>query len=612
VSRPTIYAIVTLFVIATFLGAVSIVHWVFSRRGGPTDFFTTLLAALVIALALQPLKERLQHLVERGVLKRGYDANRLCAQITRHAARFVHMDRLLCTVSEDLSDTLGIQLIRVWLIDDQEPDTLVCEYSSDPEEQKDPTAEHGPLLEYLRAHPDPVALKEILHRRPNATRTMIAKHLAELDAFVCVPLQSSSGIVGIVILGEKTSGDIYTVSDHVVFATIAGPLGTAIESVRLYAKLEKVNLHFSRILSNMRGGVVAVDNEGRVTTCNAAATEMLGAIEIGQHLDGLDGTVADVLRRTIAGTISIGDFECVIVGPSGEDIPVAISYSSLRSRGNGSYGAMALIYDLTQLKRLERNVQRADRMSSIGTLAAGMAHEVKNPLVSIKTFTQLLLDRFDDPDFRQTFVDVVPHEVDRIDTTVRGLLDFARPKPVQFAPQSLDPIIVKVLTLVENQTRKANVTVDLDLPGDRIRVHGDEQQLHQLFLNLFLNAVEAMGETGGGILTVRAYQDRALLPGARMAPFMLSDCVRIVVSDTGCGIDREHVDQLFTPFFTTKEEGSGLGLAVVHGIVAEHGGEIDVDSVVGSGTSFTVTFPVMGAEVSFEGAPDAGEQAVKS
>ena len=592
VSRTTIYAIVTLFVVATFLTTVTLVRWAFTSSDRTGDFLTTVLAALVIALVLQPLKERLQLLVERTVLKRRYDVNQLCARITNQAAQHVWLGELLDTVARDIRTTMGIEVVRVWLVDEKDHTALFLGYSSVADESGTRTNEQAHLLEYLRDHPEPIALKQLLHERANDTRLRIAEHLAELDAYLCLPLVASSKIVGIITLGEKTSGDIYSVDDIAVFRTVAGPLGAAIENAGLYSKLEGLNLHLSRILSSMRGGVVVVDDNGVVTNCNASAAKMLGPIEIGQLLDELNPVVARVLKRTLADGRGIRDFETVIAGPEGEERSVVLSTSSLGTMGNGKWGAMAMLQDLTQVKRLERNVQRADRMSSLGALAAGMAHEVKNPLVSIKTFTQLLLTRFDDDDFRKTFVGVVPHEVDRIDTIVSHLLDFARPKPVRFAPQDLGKIIEKVLALIENQTRKANITVTLNLPEDGVTVYGDEQQLHQLFLNLFLNGIEAMREKGGGDLAVKVDYDRTHLHRSGLAPLLEAECVRVTVSDTGCGIPPENIEHLFTPFFTTRAEGSGLGLSVAHGIVTEHRGEIEADSVPGVGTSFTVTFPL--------------------
>jgi two-component system nitrogen regulation sensor histidine kinase GlnL len=487
---------------------------------------------------------------------------------------------------------MGVNIIRVLLRDEKDSGLLVTEYSSVPGEPKTMTREHTKLIEYLSAHPDPIILKQLLHEHRTDELMAIARYLAELDAHLCLPLRAGSGVLGILTLGEKTSGDIYSKDDLVVFNTVVGPLGTAIENARLYLKVEQVNLHLASILTNMRGGVIAVNAEGKITTINSSAMEMLGPATVGQGLDSVNSVVVHVLRQTLEDARGIGDFETVMVDLKGENIPVVISTSCLESPNGGKHGAMAMIHNQTQIKRLEQNVQRADRLSSIGTLAAGMAHEVKNPLVSIKTFTQLLPTRFDDADFRKTFAEVVPHEVDRIDAIVSRLLDFARPKDAHFGLQDLRTIIEQVLALLENETRKGSITVQLDFPPSRIPVYSDEQQLHQVFLNLFLNAIDALRRTNGGTLSVRAYYDRVHLRRNGVTSFRETECVRVVVSDTGCGISPEHLEHLFTPFFTTKAEGCGLGLSVVHGIITEHGGEIDVSSVPGSGTSFTVTLPL--------------------
>ncbi|HNR32654.1 MAG TPA: ATP-binding protein, partial [Candidatus Hydrogenedentes bacterium] len=433
------------------------------------------------------------------------------------------------------------------------------------------------------------------HSRPTEERIRVAEQLAELDAFLCVPLKTKSGIVGLLLLGEKTSRDIYTAEDVTMFSTLAGPLGAAIENARLYRKIEEVNLHLERIMDNMRGGVIAVDVNGVITTVNQGARDILGKINVGDRMDGLRPPLADLLRRTLAEQRSISDFETVIAGPDGERIPVLLSASLLARSEWESLGAMALLFNLTQIKRLEANVQRADRLSSLGTVAAGMAHEIKNPLVSIRTFTQLLPTRYQDPEFRASFSEIVLQEVDRINTIVSRLLDFARPRPVQFAPQNLHRILSDTLALIESQTRKSNIKVNAVFPEKDREVSGDEQQLHQVFLNLLLNAIEALQESRERQITVTMRYDRAHLRRKDAPPLFDAECVKVSIADTGCGIPQDALDQVFTPFFTTKANGSGLGLSVVQGIVTSHGGVIDVSSIPGMGTLFTVTFPLMTA-----------------
>jgi two-component system nitrogen regulation sensor histidine kinase GlnL len=309
-------------------------------------------------------------------------------------------------------------------------------------------------------------------------------------------------------------------------------------------------------------------------------------------MDVLPMEITQILRQTLEEERSVRDYETQIFNPREETIPVVTSSAPLHSSEGVLTGAMIMIYDLSQVKRLEQHVKRADRLSSIGTLAAGMAHEIKNPLVSIKTFSQLLPKRFDDEEFRSGFTDIVPSEVDRIDSIVSRLLDFARPKKADFAPHDIRAIIEDVFALVENQTRAKQIEVETSFPGPAVIIYGDEQQLHQVFLNLVLNAVDAMEHAVEKKLSVSVEYGRAHLRPKGQSPMIEAECATVSFADTGIGMTEEAVDRIFTPFYTTKDTGTGLGLSVVHGIITEHGGQIDVHSAPNEGTKFVITLPL--------------------
>jgi signal transduction histidine kinase len=595
VSRTTVYAAVTGFVIITFLTTVSLAHWLVSTGGEGNELLSTTLAALAIVLLLQPLRERVQLFVDRLVLHRRYDAKALIARVSRVTTRFVDLESMLAEVARDIRQTVGVRSLRVYLISERDPEILHVAYSVLPEEQREDDGNHAFLIAYLRQNPETLSLEELLHGRPTEERTKLASHLAAMDTFLLLPLTTSSGLLGIVALGEKNTRDIYTVDDIRVLETLAGPLTGAIENNRLYGKIGDLNLHLQRIMSSMRGGVVAVDEKGVITTINEEGRELLGPVQMGDTLERLPVRISSLLRYTLDNLRGISDVEATLTGEDGQAVPVAMSSSCFLSVKGQLEGAMVLVVNMTQIKRLESNVQRADRLTSIGTMAAGMAHEVKNPLQSIKTFTQLLLERYDDSDFRKTFAEVVPPEVQRIDTIVSRLLDFARPRPIQFSPKDLRTTIQDVLALTENQLRKADVDVHAAMPPEPQTVIVDEHQMHQVFLNLVLNAIDAMSNRRERNLTIRIETCRThLAQGAGQDPLLDVPCARVYVSDTGCGIDERDIGQLFNPFFTTKDDGCGLGLSVVHGLVKEHGGEIDVQSTLGEGTTFVVTLPLAG------------------
>jgi two-component system NtrC family sensor kinase len=239
----------------------------------------------------------------------------------------------------------------------------------------------------------------------------------------------------------------------------------------------------------------------------------------------------------------------------------------------------AKMYDA--LKKTKSRMQRADRLASLGTLTAGLAHEIRNPLVAVKTFLQLLPEKYDDDEFRNYFLSVASGEVDRISSLVTELLDFARPSEPQLREENINEILDKMVTLVTTETKKKNLKITRNLGEHLPFIQVDKDQIKQVFLNILLNAVQATPENGEITIVTRSF---AKSPGETF--------LQIEVKDTGPGIPAQELELIFTPFFTTKTQGSGLGLSITHQIVEEHHGYIEVDSQVGSGTSFTINLPL--------------------
>jgi two-component system sensor histidine kinase AtoS len=244
-------------------------------------------------------------------------------------------------------------------------------------------------------------------------------------------------------------------------------------------------------------------------------------------------------------------------------------------------GAILVLHDLTRLRQLEMQVRYSDRLASVGTLAAGMAHEIKNPLVAISTFSQLLPEQYDDPEFRDSFTELVNAEVNRIDKLVNDVLKFGQPSKPVFVEIPLHDQLQRLLLLVKVELRKKDISLVSHLAAENDVVRADPDQIQQATLNLLLNAIDAM-EPGGCLkLTTDSASCKDGRPG-----------IRILVSDDGPGISEDIKAHIFDPFYTTKPEGTGLGLAITHGIVQEHDGDIAVKSQPGSGTTFCITLPL--------------------
>jgi signal transduction histidine kinase len=265
------------------------------------------------------------------------------------------------------------------------------------------------------------------------------------------------------------------------------------------------------------------------------------------------------------------------------------STSALRDDKGHILGALVVFSDLSKIKELENEKRRAERLASFGALVSGIAHEIKNPLVAIKTFAELLPERFSDTDFRADFSKVVRIEIDRIDGLVARLRGLAAPTPDTLAPIDLREPISDTLSLLRAQLEHTQTTVDRDLGSSQTLVAIDPSQAKQLFLNLFLNALEAM--TPGGRLAVR------ILRSHRQG----QPWIQVLITDTGPGIPDLIRGKIFEPFFSTKARGSGLGLAICRSITDAHRGTIRAESASrGAGTTIIVEFPAAIAGVRLE------------
>ncbi len=237
-----------------------------------------------------------------------------------------------------------------------------------------------------------------------------------------------------------------------------------------------------------------------------------------------------------------------------------------------------------ELKQSQDTLRRADRLSSLGLLTAGLAHEIRNPLVAIRTFTQLLPERYEDPEFREGFQGLALKEVDRICGLITDLLSFARPSKPNVAPENVSDVVDNIARILESQAKEKGIAIERQFGENLPKAWIDREQMKQVFMNLILNAMQAMKGTGTVTLISRAVTKNGTQPAAEF--------VQIEVKDNGVGIPEANLQHIFDPFFTSKDEGSGLGLAVSYQIVQEHGGFVTVESKIGTGTSFFVHVPV--------------------
>jgi two-component system sensor histidine kinase HydH len=325
-------------------------------------------------------------------------------------------------------------------------------------------------------------------------------------------------------------------------------------------------------------GLVAMDRESRIIAFNQTAEFVLrktaGEV-IGQMAgDVLPEACRDLLRTLeVEKQIIAKEIDCFLT--DGRTIPLEVIATVLEEE-DGARGVVVLFRDITEIKQLKKEIAQSQRLASLGSLAAGVAHEIRNPLSSIKGFATYFKERYrDNPDDSQT-ADIMVQEVDRLNRVIGQLLDYARPMTMNRRETAIQTVIQHALRMIESQAREKGVVIQTELQADVVAVLIDPDRIKQVFLNLYLNAIGAM--EGGGILSV------ALLS-------MTDRRIRIEVRDTGVGIDPKDLDRIFDPYFTTKSSGTGLGLAIVQKIIEAHRGEIQVASTPGLGTTVSVILP---------------------
>ncbi|MBI1910585.1 MAG: PAS domain S-box protein [Deltaproteobacteria bacterium] len=349
---------------------------------------------------------------------------------------------------------------------------------------------------------------------------------------------------------------------------------------------------YEDILENLAEGVIAIDLEMKVKVFNQSAekiTETSRSVVIGKPLKEAfrrDSRLVEMLEKTLSEGRLFAEYEEKLHRRfSGAPLPVGITTSQIFDINGNLNGAVALIKDLSGIKSLEAGSLRKERLAYIGTFAANLAHEIKNPLSGIRGAAQLLSKRVKDEKLNE-YTNVIMKEADRLNLILNDMLDFARPAKLNKKDVNIHMVLDSVLLLLQEGLAPATFikSYDPSIPP----VSGDEGQLTQVFLNLVKNAKEAIQTTGNIRITTRMITDFHLVEegssGGKMAA--------IEIKDNGCGIKPENLEKIFTPFFTTKPKGSGLGMAISLKIIKEHGGLLKIDSEPGHGTTVVISLPI--------------------
>jgi PAS domain S-box-containing protein len=418
--------------------------------------------------------------------------------------------------------------------------------------------------------------------------------IARLDLNYYIPCQAQKSTVAVLGLGKTVEGDFLSSEDVELLETLAGYLAIAIQNARLYASLEQKIAQYERlkdfnenIVESINVGVLAVDLEDRIESWNSQM-EVMYALPRWQALTRQLGEIfptefmEEFYRfRQSPGIHNLYKFR--LLAPTGETRVVNVAIAPLVTKKFSVIGRLIIMDDITERVDLEAQLSQADKLSSIGLLAAGVAHEVNTPLAVISSYAQMLSKQLQGDEKKGALLEKITRQTFRASEIVNNLLNFSRTTASEFAEVDVNRIILDTLSLLEHQFKTARVRVQDELAPHLPAIQGNAGRLQQVFLNLFLNAKDAMPE--GGTLRVATSNGEG---------------VSVVISDTGKGIAQEHIHRIYDPFFTTKtspqdgqRRGTGLGLSVTYGIIQEHAGKIRVESTPEEGTTFYLDFPLL-------------------
>jgi len=583
--RGIAYALATAAIVGFYFGLVFLLADFFRSAALITSQGGWLLAIVVTALLFQPMVNWIQVRMDRSFNRERYDYRRTLLDFARSLSSEVHMDSLLDQTAERLAETLGVDRTAIFLTLPGGEAYLAKSMGITFDGPLDLTFLSGEQSEMREGYLFFETLKARLDFSPQ-----VQSSIERLGLHYYFPLKVKGNTLGYLGLGKTNEDDFLSSDDVDLLRTIAGYIAIAIESARLYGSLERKALEYQtlkdfneNIIESIDGGIIAWNLEQRVESWNASMERLYGILSsdaMGKSLSEL--FPPDLLSRLPSASEpyrSLSLYKFRLHDAAGRPLIVNLSTVPLLGKDELVIGRLLILNDLTERVNLEDQLIQAEKLSSIGVLAAGVAHEVNTPLAVITSQLQMLLRQLhpDDPQVR--VLERVVKQGFRASEIINNLLKFSRVSGSEHGEIELNKLVQETLALVEPVLRSAKIKVSLQLERDLAPIYGNAGKLQQVLMNLIMNARDAMPYGGGLSVSTESVETTAY----------------VEISDNGVGISPDHLRKIFDPFFTTKttSRGTGLGLAVSYGIIREHSGEIHVESRLGHGTSFRLEFPAV-------------------
>ncbi|MCD6360889.1 MAG: PAS domain-containing protein, partial [Armatimonadetes bacterium] len=548
-----------------------------------------LLAGTMVGVTLVVVYNRVHHSL---MLTTGVRQVQRHAQLSAtHILRTLDVDELLRYLVRTLYVRLKPTFAAVYVKHKDSDDFVVRAYRGDDGLEPTKTMPADNLLVKTVAHETEtvdssslLSLDQVRRFRSLDEARLLTREFERLHAHIIAPLVWENELVGLIMVGPKSTDDMYGDEDMAFIAHLATTASLGLNNATLYAQTAQLKDFNESILREMDNAVIVADSDGRIVVFNNAAERLFGipASEVeGASIYLLPTGIANCIRSTLSTGHLVAGQHTMIPGDQPEGTPVTCSVSPLRGNGTSPSGAIAVVSDLTLTHELERERQEAERLALIRVISAGMAHEIRNPLVAIKTFTELAPERMDDPEFRSNFLTVAKQEIDRINKLVGDLLTLSKPADAVMEMVDVNAVCQQVVNAASGIAEAAQLQLTFEQGRINGTPLGDAARIHQALLNLVTNAIDA--EPAGGVVRVSTREEQDDDGRAYVV---------ISVYNSGSYIPPTQMEDIFRPFYSGKDKGTGLGLAICKTIVEEHRGEIVVSSSQNEGTEFVVKLPL--------------------
>jgi len=590
VSKGLIYSTITVLVFALllFIGFTLIT---FYQPIAPNSklFLYILGFCFFLVLVLMPLRRKLEQLIENLIFRRARASYDELTKASRKLLTILDNKTLSRFSLQTVVRTTDVNWGALWLADEKNGNYHLADKIGGREDKpwlnEDVFLNQGStLIKLLEKERRLLLREEIIPFFKNIeSEDGLEDRLRKSDFSLVIPLFSKNSLKGCLFLGEKRSRDLFSPYELQALTLFSDQTAMALTNAQLFSRIQRMKEYNERVVDNIDSGLIVVNRQGQITTFNRKIEEMIGLSSnevLGKMPKVLPPSLSEIILRCWQTrkpfsipqlTLKIGQNDVLIVSVN----------ASLVDEKERKGEIVVIITDFTEVRRLEEKIRQTEKLVSVGSMVSQLAHEIKNPLSSIRTFTELLPEKFEDEEFRKKFHSLVSGEIKRIDSLITRMLNLGSVDAAQYEMVSVQEVIENVLPSLDLQLKEHNMRIELTNQGAVPLIWADPQSLKEVFSNILVNSIQAMPQGGNIYISIRRKKDR------NKEKLLLE----IIISDEGNGIPERYLHRVFDPFFTTKQQGSGLGLYICYKIIQIHQGEIRAGNT-DSGARFTILLPI--------------------